>query len=630
MKGKVRFEITLPISIVLNVLVVYLVTVLTGKISIGMVFAMVLSLLFFAHLVADKDRLSFLKNTMLTPGFMTFLLLYVFIFILNFNRVPYGADDFTHWAQHVKDMWILDDFYNSTANPALYVGHPNYPPAIQLFQVMFAKLTGFYRENLLFNAQQAFGFALLMPALINLRWSKKALTNILRIGFLVVLFLTLPLVISLTDQGTRGSFDAFYSILYVDSTLGLLFYFSLFVVFLGAEYKKPLASFLALSLLTAFMAITKEVAILFAGIAWIYFLALNWRYLIGAIKKLMQTFISKGSLRNIDIRSVSMIILFIFLPFLTYLTWQHQISISGRDGQFSAKSDLKQIPAIIAGSSGDESQKCVARGFLAFVIAAQAPIGHNKSYQGVNQCGVNDKSNLGSYIIDEDKINLTYWQLGIVVVAFLALISRYMMRIRDEKRRLASLSAVIAIGFIGYLLVLYNTYLFGGFSPSERMVLASIDRYIGTYMFAMVMLVVAIGVYRMASSRHFSTFVSSIVVFIWVFVLSYNQLLSPVRNLSDNADMYKERSNFAKNVEKECRSSQSPLILTNDNLDRSMMDYSLRSDSINYELISLVTHDKLERADCIAVFRTGDSKIYQKPNSDPNIKNNIRSLYIEN
>lgn len=630
LRKKWQFEIVIPVSILINTIIVYFGTFFFHNITIGIIGSLFFILFFIEAFVSDKERISFLKEKIFTPGFVVFSIIYVIIFFLNINRMLYGADDFNQWGQHVKDMWFLNDFYNSTKN-TFNIVHPNYPPAIQLFEVMFVKIAGFYRENILFNAQQILCFSLFLPCLVKLKWQKNnILNNILKTVIISGLFMSIPLVISLTDQGTRGSADSFYTLLYVDSTIAALFYFGLFIIFLSKNENNMFVGFFILSILSTFMIITKEIALVFVVIMWIYFC---WTYR----KKIYSYFnnicLYKAKNKKMINRNIVIIFILFLLPIATFLSWKSVVNISGHKDQFSIKLNyIFESPKVIFGKSGTESQKCFVRGFSSFLLMSQAPIGHNKSYQNVDQCGIADESKLGSYITTNDKINLTYWQFWLVVVLIFWLIAKFLSNEKNQKKNIIELIIVTFIGFIIYVMTMYEVYLFSGFTSSEQMKLSSVDRYLGTYILSSTILMFTLIIYLISIKKKSISYMTVLFIVLWTCILSQVELVSPILSISRNNDLYQQRAAFIEKVAKSCNMKQPIIALVSNGLDGSMMSYAIRSSNISYMQISSKTFDYLKnkKIGCLAIYGNNEGVLYNDPILDDYFINKTKNLYIKN
>ena len=605
-RNRLRIEIALPFSILLNVLIVYFVTFIFHNITLGIIFSLVFFVAFLWCFYRDKDKVYFIKNILLTPGFIVFSLLFLASFLISYNHVLFGVDDYNQWGQHVKDMWLLNDFYNSPNNTALYLSHPNYPPAIQMLQITFVKISGFHEENLLFHAQYVLNFALFLPCLLVLRWQKRRWKSIALVLTLAALFMSIPLIISLTDQGTRGSLDAFYSTLNVDSTIGSLFCFGLFIAFIGSKKRHLYFTAVALLVLSAFMMITKEVAVIFVGIIWLYYVAVNWRALARYTAELAIQIRKKHKPTQPQV----LLFMVALLPIVAFASWQYQIKLGGHTDQFSTEFNITEIPSIVTRQSGTEGQQCVARGFIAHLLIAQVPIGHNKSYQGVVQCSIKDKLALGSYISPEDKINLTYWQFWLIVIAVFYLIYTYAAK-GTSKRAVLYLGPILVAGFIGYIFILYNTYLFGGFIEAEQEMLASVDRYLSTYLFAVTALILMIIMYLFSKRDFFLAVAGSTFIVLWVGVLSYSNFLPSQAQHNEKAT-YNRVASFANDVSKACKDSHHVYIITSDGQNWSMINYALRSSKI--KLYTPIEPEALikNKVDCLGVFRSDFQHIYTK------------------
>ncbi|MEN6417451.1 MAG: hypothetical protein ABFC73_00875 [Clostridiaceae bacterium] len=115
------------------------------------------------------------RRLFFTPAFLIFTIAFLIILFANHGRLVSNRDDFSHWANTVKRMALLDRFATS---PESYAQFPNYPPAMSLVQYYLqsvSKMLGNgFSEWLLYVAFELSVVMLLLPALSHLEWKKKA------------------------------------------------------------------------------------------------------------------------------------------------------------------------------------------------------------------------------------------------------------------------------------------------------------------------------------------------------------------------------------------------------------------------------------------------------------------------
>lgn len=155
-----------------------------------------------------KERRGFLERV-LTPGCIAFLLLGLFFWWSNRGRLLMQWDDFSHWGLVVKNMHIFQKLGNI---PEATTKFKDYPPAASIFAYFFTNF-GSYNET---NAIRGMGIltaCTMLPMFRNVQWkNKKSLIS----GILL-----LALVYVLPTSFHKNAYIG----LYVDSLLGVLFFF---------------------------------------------------------------------------------------------------------------------------------------------------------------------------------------------------------------------------------------------------------------------------------------------------------------------------------------------------------------------------------------------------------------------
>lgn len=247
-RRKLNFSSALPVAIMSSVVFVYLFTVIFHNILFGFIVTLIFGAFSIPLIFLDKYRRKLLKEQIFTPGFFVFALLYVFLFILNWLKVvPLLSDSSMHWAPHVWTMLLRNDFYTSP-NLSLVI-HGDYPPFIQLFELIWIKAAGMYREGLLFFAIQILSFSMLLPILSKFSWTKARKKDWLMILLFTCTFITIPMIFFVSN---------FYSSLDVDTVLAFIFAYGAYLAFTESR-KFTVFGVLNLSLATTFIIMSKQI-----------------------------------------------------------------------------------------------------------------------------------------------------------------------------------------------------------------------------------------------------------------------------------------------------------------------------------------------------------------------------------
>ncbi|MGL4372837.1 MAG: hypothetical protein ACRCS6_03575 [Turicibacter sp.] len=210
---KRQFEETLPVTLMIIIMIMYVFSIFFS-LQMGYYAVLTLGVLCFAfsgyYLI--KDKKIFLKN-IVTPGFMAFCLLIVFVWWAHRGRVISLWDEFSHWGLTVKNMFELNVLGNHDLATTTF---KSYPPAIALLQYVMQRLTGVFIEGNLYRAMNIFSISLLLPLFKLVKWS-----DFKKIGYVLFIILVIPLTF----------YYEFYHTIYVDAILGVLFGYTLVTYF---------------------------------------------------------------------------------------------------------------------------------------------------------------------------------------------------------------------------------------------------------------------------------------------------------------------------------------------------------------------------------------------------------------
>ena len=457
-KKKLNFQFLLPIAIISATLFVYFFTFIFHHITAGIIITGIVAAAFIPLVILDKDRKNTLKNLIFTPGFLIFVLLYTFLFAFHYHSVlALLSDDTMHWGVHVWTMWLRDDFYASP-NVSMVV-HGDYPPILQLFELIWSRVAGVYKDGLLYISLQVACFAMLFPMLEGLVWKKKKNIQTIALSLLILVALVIiPTVIDVTHL--------FYNTIQPDYAIAFVFMLG---VYLAVTRSKVFTwpSAIIISLAVTFLLLTKQSSILFGGLVGVIYaggLFMSYGVKLKTLPRKFVTYLKGGRKRWV---SVAFAVLLLALPFIANQLWKMQ-SVGFKTPYCCVAifdigvSDLLQVPEVLAKESGNESQQNYARNFFKYALTFSA--GFNAPLLS----------------------NISYMQFILLFIAALIFIG---INYKDKFRRhkLIFVGAVLLAGWFAYCLAIYLTFLFGGMNDVERDNLTTGDRYLRSYLFALLL-----------------------------------------------------------------------------------------------------------------------------------------------
>ncbi len=457
-----NFQTILPLALISTTLFVFIFTAIFHNITVGFWITVVAALFFIPLFVSDKDRSRTLREKLLTPGFVIFCLIFVFVCLLNwFKVVQLLSDSSMHWAPHVWTMWLRNDFYTSP-NLSIVI-HGDYPPIIQLFELMWCKAAGLYREGLLYVAIQILSFSMLLPIFSKFTWEKsKKLRDWSMIMLFTFTLISTPLILFVSN---------FYSSLEVDTALAFIFYYGIYLAMTESK-RFTLSGLVKLTLLITFLMLSKQIAILLAGI--IILVYLSNLYLSYHRKFHPKLIITKQIHRTIQWRThwkvMTLVFIILVFPLFCVKLWSAQIvdyrSPDAGVAIFHLEpTSILQIPSILSKQSGSDAQQNFARNFIEHIIFDSGGIVLN-------------------YF---DKV--TYMQLVLLFVGVMVLIL-FTYQTKRRRHRFIILSTIMTTGWLFYSFAIYSIFLFGGMNDVELNNIDVVNRYLRTYLFALLLIVV--------------------------------------------------------------------------------------------------------------------------------------------
>lgn len=214
-----KIDITVPISIMLIVLIIYPFGFF-NRLEIGVYVVEGISAVCLLYLIykfiksiINKSVLDFFKN-LLTPGMAVYILFYIFFIFINKDRLLSNWDEFSHWGLIVKNMFSFDSYGTNIETTLRYKG---YPPFTSICEYFTQKVVNSYSEGRIIVSMNLIYISMVLPVFRNIDW-KKGLSKLL---IYVPLIFILPLLM----------YSDFYTTIYVDAILGIFMAYILYTYF---------------------------------------------------------------------------------------------------------------------------------------------------------------------------------------------------------------------------------------------------------------------------------------------------------------------------------------------------------------------------------------------------------------
>ncbi len=440
--SKRRFEEVLPLSLMIGMLIIF-VFAYFDNIKLGFYLTLLVATAFPVIIIfrlIKQKKINLILGNLFTPAFFIFIIIYTLIFFLNYNRGFTVWDEISHWGPMVKEMLRLDKLY-SVPESALAV-HKDYPPIVPIFEYLWCKLSGGFREAYVYRSLQTLSLSLFFPALCKFKWKK----NIKIFPKLILISIFILSVCLLINVGEAN----FYKTIYIDCFLGLMLAYCLSLIY----YEKKITKFgiLRISVALSILLLTKQMGLVFFILT---LSAFGINYLI-VNKDEVKRKIKLGCTKKNLIQILVTILLITVIPYLFVFMWNLKIDSLGLERQFYiSKINIPDLIGIVRGISGEDYQQQSFTNFINTFISTPF---------------------LSRPIV------LTYWQVILIVAIIFILLSKYGKKY-FEKYQIDMLCVIVIFGSIAYSFAMLLLYLFC-FSVLESIGIMCFTRYMGTYLFA--------------------------------------------------------------------------------------------------------------------------------------------------
>lgn len=424
---KKKFLKLLPLTLLLSVFPLFLSGLIFSSFTIGIIINLLYALYFAFYIVKNKKNQKVLeefKKNYFTVGIAVFFVLYLFLFIYDYNRNFKGWDEFSHWGVMLKEMFRIDNFY--TVKDSTLLVHKDYPPFLQLFEFFFLKLSGGFSESGAIMSVHLLEFSIILSFI-----SEKLVPNVKNIlktaGKTLLIIGIILMTILLFDMHT------IMNSIYNDYILSILVAYVMILI-MSEKDKTSNSLLFTMSVVSVFLLLTKQVSIAF-------YMMILFFYAICSYKKI-----------KLDKKTViKLVVLLIVVPLLFYESWSMFVDRFDIIKQFKI-SDIKFGELYDVFFNASNAKHVIVTNYV-----------HTIFNVPITVFNLFDMTYFNSFIL-----------YSLLVLIFAIKNTKY------TKKDMLKYYITILIGFVGYsflMLILY-IFCFGG----EGYTLASFNRYMDTYL----------------------------------------------------------------------------------------------------------------------------------------------------
>lgn len=415
-----KFEFTLPLTLSGISLLLYIMSFFNLR-NIGVLIIIIFALISLITSVYVKYKFKRkISETLKSSGLIYAIVLLIIIYIIakGFMFSTSNWDEYSHWALVLKNLFLSNNFGNLDGSTVLF---KYYPQGISLFQNFTTSFSNYFSESSALAGLLFLSYAQLITIFSKIKyydWKRIIITSI-------ILFI-IPLVF----------FDTFLNTICVDAVLALIF--SNIIIFNYIYKKKDIFYAVYMSLQFYMLTNTKQIGIILALIA---FLVIITKFIIENKNHSLIKFIKKN--KNI----FYIILIPLITSLLTFLSWKLYIKHYNIAEGFTSPS----LHSILN------------------IFSPNAPYYYNTT-----------AINFVHHFVDQKQYGLFYFSFFLWLI--LMIISQYYIyKIQKYNKKYSFLwQLFLFIGLIIYMVIILIMYLIS-FTQYESTIVASFDRYIGTY-----------------------------------------------------------------------------------------------------------------------------------------------------
>lgn len=438
----IRFKFKQENSILTTFLSIGFVLYLFGLINImklAIHIILVFAILCFIYDIVSIRKKKIKVQEIFTLGTILYIILLIIVTLLLDNTYYKVWDEFSHWGANLKAMVAHDVFWSNKVYDGIHVV---YQPLAGIYEYFFCKINGGFAEDISYVGLCTFIITLLLPILRGLEYKIKDIIK----GILVIFSIYCLIYV----------FGFRLDSIYIDLLLGVLFATSMLYAYLPKEKENQLI----LWMLLIAMVLLKDTGLLLAGIVLVQLFFRN----------IMFPIINRKNIQKEDFKKFGILCLILITLLFTYSSWKIYCNINNKvlDDrhdknaivEFNVKDYIKGVTQI---GNATEKVDSIAKSF----------------YQALNE------TEIISHSICKTVIQLT------IFANLTAILLIVITNDKKQKEKIISFIIAMDIGFVLYCLLLMATFMFA-FTEREGRELASYSRYMSTYFFAWIVMLIGI------------------------------------------------------------------------------------------------------------------------------------------
>jgi len=371
-------------------------------------------------------------------GFFLFLLVYAFLFVVDFGRRIQNWDEIGYWSLRVKEMMRIDRLYN--VPESLLPLHRDYPPFLACFQYFWCKLSGGFQDRWMYLSTHVLELSMLIPC-VEYFEKKKGRQNIVTVFLAFLLIVSAGLFVDIEDAAML--FRSIYS----DAFMAVLSAYLLFFVFMNRKIDGFYWCNVCLG--AASLMLAKP-----SGLG--FFLII---LIVLTVNRIMmhKDFCTENGCRFFSsIRKGKLALTVLFaavIPYMCYRVWEWYVVKLGVTRQFDPEEnrDLLQFVRIFMGG-GEAYQTETIENYIKGLISTP---------------------------LMQRPVPMAWWQIFLLTIALFEILA-YVTRGLIGKKYVRMLNIVTAAAALGYAFYMCVLYVFS-YDRFEATTLASFRRYLNTY-----------------------------------------------------------------------------------------------------------------------------------------------------
>lgn len=432
-KLKISQEESLLVAVFGMVLFAYILGIF-NLLWLSIYLIVITSVISFIYVLINLIKKKIKIRELITLPTIIYVLVIIFIYYIVKDLKFIAYDEFMFWGTNLKVMFEKSCLW---AHQSIDGIHLVYPPFTSIAEYLFCKINGAYNEGIVYFGMITLIATSLMPLFKEEKYSIKSFLKVV-ISYVITYIALVLFVYNIAN-------------LSVDCFLGILFAVSMVLAYKLKDKKEYITLIVVLISLT----LIKTNGILFAGIV---IMQLFFKEVFLLIKEREKT------LKNI-LKRLSMVVVLLLIIITTYTTWKIYYTINGKqiddrhDKNYTQNIDISELMnAISQNEKASDRNKKVASNFLSSLISTK--------------------------IIRRFDYNTVAW-------IFLASNILLLINLIIGKNKLQKLANYISIniGFVLYCLTNLVIFMFV-FQENQGDTLQGFERYMSTYMLAMVINIV--------------------------------------------------------------------------------------------------------------------------------------------